>query len=76
MKVQSVLDALKDEDPNSEVMIQWFTKAHVEANTNEQYTTEHWEMAVRLFDKWGMGMDEFEVLPCLRDAKERLEVAR
>lgn len=76
MKVQLVLDALKDEDPNSEVMIQWFTKEYVEASTNEQYTTEHWEMAVRLFDKWDMGMDEFEVLPCLQEAKDRLEVAQ
>lgn len=72
MKVSTVIAALQQEDPDSEIMIQWFTKDHVEFNTNEQYTNEHWEMAVALFDKWDIGMDEFDVRGCLSDAQERL----
>ena len=74
MKVSTVIKALQDEHPDSEIMIQWFTKDHVEFNTNEEYTPEHWEMAVALFDKWEFGMDEFDVLGCLSEAKERLDV--
>lgn len=72
MKVQSVLDALKDEDPDSEIMIQWFTKEDVEENTGEEYTPEHWDLAVALFDKWDVSMDIFEVLSNLEEADERL----
>lgn len=72
MKVSTVIAALQQEDPDSEIMIQWFTKSHVEFNTSEEYTNEHWEMAVALFDKWDIGMDEFDVRGCLSDAQERL----
>jgi hypothetical protein len=75
MRVADIIQALQDEDPNSEVMIQWFTKEHVEGNTSTSYTDEHWNLAVRLFDKWDIGMDDFQVLPCLAEARERLAAA-
>jgi hypothetical protein len=75
MRVSDVIKALQDEDPNSEVMIQWFTKEHVESNTSATYADEHWNLAVRLFDKWDVGMDDFSVPTCLSEARERLAAA-
>ena len=72
MKVSTVLAALQQEDPNSEIMIQWFTKEDVESNTGEEYTNEHWDAAVSLFDGWDTGMDVFEIITSLNEAGERL----
>lgn len=72
MKVSTVLAALQQEDPNSEIMIQWYTKSDVESNTRAEYTEVHWNLAVALFDKWDIGMDNLEVVPCLAEARERL----
>ena len=72
MKVSAVIEALQQEDPNSEIMIQWFTKEDVESNTGNEYTLEQWDLAVSLFDKWDTGMDVFEVLTSLNEAEERL----
>ena len=75
MQIKTVIAALQQEDPNAEIMIQWFTKEDVESNTNAQYTEDHWNLAVRLFEKWDVGMDDFNVLPCLAEARERLAAA-
>lgn len=75
MRVQTIIDTLLQEDPNSEVMIQWYTKDDVESNTNATYTDEHWNLAVRLFDKWEVGMDDLNVPNCLAEARERLAAA-
>ena len=75
MKIQTVIEALQQEDPNAEIMVQWFTKEDVESNTNAVYTEDHWNLAVRLFEKWDVGMDDFNVLPCLAEARERLAAA-
>lgn len=72
MKVSTVIAALQQEDPNAEIMIQWFTKEDVESNTGNAYTEEHWDLAVALFDKWDTGMDVLEVLTSLNEAGERL----
>ena len=72
MKVSSILEVLKNEDPNSEIMIQLYTKQDVESLTNTQYAEVHWNLAVRLFDKWDTGIDELGVTDCLIEAKERL----
>jgi len=73
MKVSTVLAALQQEDPNSEIMIQWFTKEDVESNTGEEYTEEHWDLAVNLFEKWDVNMDVFDIMTSLNEAQERLE---
>lgn len=72
MKVSSVLAALQEEDPNSEIMIQWFTKEHVESNTGQEYTNEHWDLAVSFFDNWDVDMDVFDVITSLKQAEEAL----
>ena len=72
MKVSSILEVLKNEDPNSEIMIQLYTKQDVESLTGTQYAEVHWNLAVRLFDKWDTGIDELGVTDCLIEAKERL----
>lgn len=72
MRVSTVLAALQQEDPDSEIMIQWFTKDDVESNTGNEYTNEHWDLAVSLFDKWDVGMDVFEIMTSLNEAQERL----
>jgi hypothetical protein len=72
MKVSTVLAALQQEDPNSEIMVQWFTKEDVESNTGEEYTNEHWDVAVSMFDSWDTGMDVFEIVTSLNEAGERL----
>ncbi|NCZ57861.1 MAG: hypothetical protein EBY75_06080 [Actinobacteria bacterium] len=74
MKVSTVLAALQQEDPNSEIMIQWYTKSDVEAHTRAEYTEAHWNLSVALFDKWDTGMDDYNVIHCVAEARERLMV--
>ena len=76
MRIQTVIEALQQEDPNAEIMVQWFTKEDAESNTNATYTEDHWNLAVRLFEKWDVGMDDFNVVPCLAEARERLAAAQ
>lgn len=72
MKVSTVLEALQQEDPNSEIIIQWFTKEDVQSSTGNEYTNEHWDLAVSLFDKWDTGLDVWEIVTSLNEAQERL----
>jgi hypothetical protein len=65
MKVSRAIALLLEEDQDSDVMIQWFTKEHVEANLDKEITTPHWEMAVNVFDNGEVSMDTFEVHHCL-----------
>jgi hypothetical protein len=73
MQVKTVIEALQQLDPQEEIMIQWFEKNHVEANNETEYTEEHWNMAVYLFDKWDTGEDDFGIKECLDEAAARLE---
>lgn len=72
MKVSTVLAALQEEDPNSEIMIQWFTKEDVELNTGNEYSNEHWDLAVALFEKWDINMGVLDIMTSLDEAQERL----
>lgn len=72
MKVSTVLAALQQEDPNSEIMIQWYTKSDIESLTSTEYAEVQWNLAVRLFDKWDTGMDDLGITDCLAEARERL----
>jgi len=70
MKVSRAIQLLSDEDPDSDLMIQWFTKEHVEGNLNKEIPDTHWEMAVNVFDNGEVSMEEFEVVHCLNRASE------
>lgn len=70
MKVSRAIQLLSDEDPDSDLMIQWFTKEHVEGNLNKEIPDAHWEMAVNVFDNGEVSMEEFEVVHCLNRASE------
>lgn len=72
MKVSRAIELLSEEDQGSYVMIQWFTKEHVEGNLNKEITTPHWEMAVNVFDNGEVSMDTFEVVHCLNRGFEIL----
>jgi hypothetical protein len=73
MKVSRAIALLSEENPDSEVMVQWFTKEHVEANMQIEITDSHWEGAVSSFDEGDVSMDDFQVQWCLDDAAEKLE---
>ena len=73
MQAKTIIAALQELDPETEVMAQWFTKEDVESNTKKTYTDEHWDLAVRLFDKWETGMDDFGIPSCLDEAAARIE---
>lgn len=73
MQAKTIIAALQELDPETEVMAQWFTKEDVEADHEKTYTQEQWELAVRLFDKWpAPGSDDFGARVCLEEAAERL----
>ena len=76
MKVSRAIALLSEVNPDLEVMIQWFTKEHVEANMQIEITDSHWEAAVSSFDEGDVSMDDFQVEWCLNDAAERLEEAK
>ena len=58
MKIKNIIEALQSEDPESHIMIQWYTREHTEGNLNEFISVEVWNEAVRLTDKWGIDFDE------------------
>jgi hypothetical protein len=68
MIVSRAIELLSEEDPNSEIMIQWFTKEHVD----ESISDDVWVLAVDLFDKWDTGQDDFGIPDCIQEAKTRL----
>jgi hypothetical protein len=73
VKVRDVLELLAIEDPESEVMIAWVTKAHVERDTGLDVGSACWSVAVELFEKWGnASVDPREVEAALAEAAERL----
>ena len=76
MKVKDVLELLASEDPESEVMIQWVTKAHAERDTGP-IGHACWSIAVELFEKWGNAdFDQREVEAALEEAAQRLALER
>lgn len=73
MKVKAVLELLKEEDPESELMIQWVTQAHASFNSGLEVDNAQWLIAVRLFDTWGLGIDTRDVEAALDEASGELE---
>ena len=76
MKVSRAIALLSEENPDLEIMVQWFTKEHIEANMQIEITDSHWELAVSSFDEGEVSMDDFQVQWCLDDAAEKLEEAK
>lgn len=72
MQAKTIIAALQELDPEAEVMAQWFTKEDVEGNNKKTYSDEHWDLAVRLFDKWETGQDDLGVNSCIDEAEARL----
>ena len=70
MKVSKAIEYLSEEDPDSEIMIQWCTKEHVEGNLNKEISPIHWDKAVGVFDEGDISMDDFQVVWCLNDSGE------
>jgi len=58
MKIKHIIEALQTEDPESHIMIQWYTREHTEGNLNESISVEVWNAAVRLTDKWNIDFTE------------------
>lgn len=75
MRVQDAIKALQDYNPEEEIMIQWFAKEHIDGNHNTTYDETHWNLAVRLFEKYDVGEDDFGVRTALTEAKERLQAS-
>ena len=75
MRVSKAIEYLSEEDPNSEIMIQWFTKEHVD----EDMSDDVWSLAVDLFDKLQVysescvSQDDFGIPDCVQDAQTQLE---
>lgn len=75
MRAKTIIEALQELDPNTEVMAQWFTKQDVEGNLYVQLTDDHWNVAVELFDKWeAPGSDDFGIRDCIQEAAARLGI--
>ena len=72
MRIQTVIDALLQEDPNAEIMVQWFTKEDVEAFRGEALSLNEWSMATQIFDKWSSDNDYLDIISCLEEARQRL----
>ena len=82
MKVSKAIEYLLEEDPNSEIMIQWFTKEHVDEElprSMPDMSDDVWSLAVDLFDKLQVysescvSQDDFGILDCVLDAQAQLE---
>jgi hypothetical protein len=71
MKIKNIIEALQSEDPESHIMIQWYTREHTEGNLNEFISVEVWNEAVRLTDKWGIDFDE-TVVEAVNVARDRI----
>jgi len=74
MKIKHIIEALQTEDPESHIMIQWYTREHTEQNMGDPISEEVWNEAVHLTDKWGIDFNE-TVWEAVLAARQRVEAA-
>lgn len=74
MQAQTIIAALQELPPDTEVMVQWYTKEDVQDHFHTTYTDEHWNTAVRLFDKWDSAgvVDDLGIGQVMDEAEARV----
>lgn len=70
MKVETAIAHLRELDPTSDIMVQWFTKDHVETNTNTVIPEHIWTSACQYVDSNNPDMLDFHVDFALNWAEE------
>jgi hypothetical protein len=73
MKIKTLIERLQEEDPESEIIVQWYLKRYAEANLDESISVEVWKEAVMLAEHWGIDFEE-HVAEAVREAQRRIKV--
>ncbi len=77
MKVSDAIEILQQEDQDSEIMIEWFTKQDVESHIERQIDTAEWDLASHLYNKYGITEEViYDIVALINVAKERIEARK
>jgi len=72
MKVSSAIKLLKELDPNAEIACQWYDQEDM-TYEGDTLTTEEWELANAIFDKYEFTDMMYAVEQAIEEAKDRLK---
>ena len=71
MKVANAIKLLKELDPNTEIACQWYDQEDM-TYEGDTLTTEEWELANAIFDRWEFSDMRYLLDDAIREAKQRL----
>ena len=71
MIVANAIKLLKELDPNAEIACQWYDQEDM-TYEGDTLTTEEWELANAIFDRWEFSDMRYLLDDAIREAKQRL----
>ncbi len=71
MMVATAIKLLKELDPNAEIACQWYDQEDM-TNEGDTLTTEEWELANAIFDRYELSDMRYALEQAIYEAKQRL----
>jgi hypothetical protein len=71
MKVANAIKYLSELDPEAEICAQWYDQEDM-SSEGDTLTTEEWELANAIFDRWEFSDMRYLLDDAIREAKQRL----
>jgi hypothetical protein len=71
MIVANAIKLLKELDPNAEIACQWYDQEDM-TYEGDTLTTEEWELANAIFDRWEFSDMRYLLDDAIREAKQQL----
>ena len=72
MRVASAIKYLQELDPNAEIACQWYDQEDM-TNEGDTLTTEEWELANAIFDRYELSDMRYAIEEAISEAKRRLK---
>jgi hypothetical protein len=72
MIVANAIKLLKKLDPNAEIACQWYEQEDMGTFGGETLTTEEWELANAIFDRYELSDMRYALEQAIYEAKQRL----
>lgn len=72
MRVANAIKYLQELDPNAEIACQWYDQEDM-TSEGDTLTTEEWELANAIFDRYELSDMRYAVEEAILEAKRRLK---
>lgn len=72
MRVANAIKYLQELDPNAEIACQWYDQEDM-TSEGDTLTTEEWELANAIFDRYELSDMRYAVEEAISEAKRRLK---